>query len=178
LIGTCSETPDTGEEVLVSGSGKFTGNLTAKGFYDTGNSTINTYYGGMWMHNDSGLTGTFNSTYQKLYFDTAGELNGFTFANSQLTLIDGSGLYQAIYHAEGDGVNNHKYHSYVYVNEVQKNNTIGHTIGEASDSVKIHGLGFIRINKYDNVSVRLADLTASATGKQIDANVNLVRIGN
>jgi hypothetical protein len=154
-----------------------TGNLNQT----NGNATINNFYGGMFMHNDTGLSGTFNSTYQKLYFDNSNNVNGFLFhSNStlQLTNANGAGLYQAIYKLEGDGTNNHEYHSYVFINEVQQNNTIGHAIGEASNSVKMIGLGMIRIAHNDNVTVRIADLTSSSTGTQIDANINLVRIGN
>jgi len=161
---------------------KLTGCTITGNFNQTnGNATINNFYGGMFMHNDTGLSGTFNSTYQKLYFDNSNNVNGFLFhSNSTLQLNNpnGAGLYQAIYKLEGDGANNHEYHSYVFINEVQQNNTIGHAIGEASDSVKMNGLGMIRIAHNDNVTVRLADLTSSGTGTQIDANINLVRISN
>jgi hypothetical protein len=135
----------------------------------------------MWMHNDTGLSGTFNSSYQKLRFFNSNNDNGFTFHSNttlQLTNANGAGLYQAIYKLEGEGTNNHEYHSYIFINEVQQNNTIGHAIGEASDSVKMSGLGMIRIAHNDNVTVRIADLTSSSTGKQIDANINLLRVGN
>ena len=165
----------------VQGSTLLNGTTTQRGNFNqtSGNATINNFYGGMWMHNDTGLSGTFNSTYQRLYFSNAEYLNGFTFhSNSALQLKDGAGLYQAIYKLEGEGANNHEYHSFVYINEVQQNNTIGHAIGQPSNSVQMHGLGMIRIAHNDNVTVRLADLTASGTGTQIDANINLVRIGN
>jgi hypothetical protein len=130
------------------------------------------------MHNDTGLDGTFNSTYQKLYFDTAGLLNGFSFANSTLTLIDDSGIYRIEWKAEGVGTNNHEYHGYVFINEIQQNNTIGHAVGSSNNEVKMIGLGRARLNKYDNITVRLADLTASGAGTQIDANIILDRVGN
>jgi len=164
-------------QLKILGNTNITGNLNQI----NGNATINNFYGGMWMHIDSGLSGTFNSTYQKLAFFNSNNDNGFTFHSNtslQLTNANGAGLYQAIYKLEGEGTNNHEYHSYVFINEVQQNNTIGHAIGEASDSVKMNGLGMIRINHNDNITVRLADLTASGTGTQIDANINLVRIGN
>jgi len=148
---------------------------------NNGNATINNFYGGMWMHNDTGLSGTFNSTYQKLAFFNSNNDNGFIFhSNNSLQLVnnDAVGLYQAIYKLEGEGTNNHEYHSYVYINEVQQNNTIGHAIGEASNSVKMNGLGMIRIAFNDNITVRVADLSGGSTGTQIDANINLVRIGN
>ena len=117
-------------------------------------------------------------TYQKLYFDHADFLNGFSFSDSTLTLEDDGGVYQAIWNAVGVGVNNHEYHGYVFVNEQPYNSTLGHGLGTGNNEISLIGLGFVRINKNDNVTVRIADLTAEAEGTQIDANLNLVRVGN
>jgi len=143
-----------------------------------GNATYNSYYGGMYMHNDAGLASTFNETYQKLYFNESDYLNGFTFADSTLTLKDDGGLYQARWNAVGTGTNNHEYHGYVFVNEQLIDSTIGHGLGTGNNEISVKGLGFVRINNQDNITVRLADLTAESVGTQIHANINLVRIGN
>jgi heat shock protein HslJ len=51
---------DVQGNTTLNGTTTQTGNLNQI----NGNATINNFYGGMWMHNDTGLSGTFNSTYQ------------------------------------------------------------------------------------------------------------------
>ncbi len=143
-----------------------------------GDSTINNIYGGMYMLNETGMDSTFNSTYQKLYFDSSDYLNGFSFLDSTLMLTKGDGLYQVMWKAEGTGTNNHLYNGYVYINDVQYNSTKGRTLGTGNSEVKMSGFGFVRINQYDNITVKVADTTSSSIGTQIDANLNLVRVGN
>lgn len=144
-----------------------------------GNASLNTYGGGMWMHNDSGLAGTFNTSYQRIYFDTADNVNGFKFYNSSLELLTDGGMYRTQWKAEGVGKNNHIYHAYIYVNELQMNNTIGHTIGTAGEDIHMEGFGYVRLTAGDNVTLRIADISAGGgDGFQKDANVNLMKAWN
>lgn len=147
-----------------------------------GNATYNGYYAGMWFHNDTGISVSLNSTPQTINLNiNSNYRNGFNwFGNSTLELMDknGEGLYHITWKAEGIGTQNHEYHGWVFTNEVQQNNTIGHAIGQASNAVDMLGLGMIRINQYDNVTIRLADMTSPSSVSAIDGNVNLVRVGN
>jgi len=136
------------------------------------------YYGGMWFHNDSGIVSTFNSSFKKVYFNHSDFIYGFTFLNSTLTNILSSGVYQVNYDIIGVGLNNHEYHSYVFVNELLINSTLGHTVADAVNQVSMSGLGFIRLEVGDNISLRIADMTSSSTGTQISSNLNIVKIAN
>jgi hypothetical protein len=166
---------------IINGNLNVTGNVNITGNLNvTGNITGNNYYAGMWFHNDAGISATLNSTPQIISMNTNSTYrNGFNwFNNSTLELMDDGGLYQIIWKAEGIGQNAHEYHGWAYINGVQQTSTIGHTIGDGNSQVKMLGFGFIELNKYDNVTIRLADMTGTATITAIDGNVNLVRVGN
>jgi len=144
-----------------------------------GNATINNYYGGMWLHNDTGIDIEWNDTYQTVHFTNATSLNGFSFKDgSKLMNINGNGRYQVIWNAVGTGTNNHIYHGAIFVNEVEQENTIGHAKGDGNGEVRIDSFGFIYLNTNDNVTMRGRDVGDTTSGTAIFANVNLVRIGN
>jgi len=156
------------------------GTTTLNNLHATGNVTLNRYYAGMWYFNASGPSATFNATYQILAFAHGDNLNGFSFAANTLEVIDtnAAGKFQVIWEAEGTGVNNHIYRGFVFINEAAQNNTVGNAYGMQSNEISMNGLGFITLNQYDNVTLRIADLTSSSTGTEITANLNLVRVGN
>ena len=82
-----------------------------------------------------------------------------------------------IYYATGSGVNNHIYHSCIFVNDECEYNTNGHTIGQQSNQVTIQGMGFIYLNTNDNVTLRVKDVEDTTSGSSYIGNVNLVRVG-
>jgi len=147
----------------------------------SGNSSINNFYAGMWFFNQSGTPLTLDGTYRKINNTYSNSNNGFIFhSNNTLELINpqGAGLYRIEWKSEGTGVQNHVYLGYSYINEVQQNNTVGHAIGQASSAIKFNGFGYIRLNQYDNVTIRLADTSGTSSGTAIDGNVLLERVGN
>lgn len=166
-------------KIILNGDGNITinGNINQT----TGNSTINNYYGGMYTTSEIGVTGMLlNSTLQKVNFTTSDSLNGFIFIdnNRALELIDGAGMYRVEWRTEKVGTNNHEYHGYIYINEVQQNKTFDRSIAQVSNSLRMLGFGFIRLNKYDNVTLRLADISGTSTPTVYIKNVNLMRVGN
>ena len=137
------------------------------------------FYGGMWLHNDTGIDVTWNDTYQLIQFTNSTNLIGFDFVdNSKLKNTNGVGFYQVIWGAVGTGTNNHIYHGAIFVNEIKQINTIGHSIGTGNDEVRIDGFGFIYLTKYDNVTLRGRDVGDTTSAKAIMANVNLVKLND
>ena len=143
------------------------------------NATYNGFYGGMWLHNDSGTPIEWNDTYQTVHFTNATNLNGFDFVDtSKLQNTNGNGLYQAIWGAVGTGTNNHIYHGAIFINEVEQVNTLGHAKGDGNGEVRIDGFGFVYLYTGDNVTMRGRDVGDTTAATAIMANVNLVRVGN
>jgi len=146
----------------------------------TGNATYNSYYGGMWFHDHTGIPIEWNDTYQKFQFENATNLNGFSWVGNKSKLMNtnGNGMYQVHWNAVGTGTNNHIYHGAIFVNEVEQENTIGHATGDGNGEVRIDSFGFIYLNTNDNVTMRGRDVGGTTSGTAIFANINLVRIGN
>lgn len=168
---------EVGSGILdIQGSTNITGDLKQK----NGNATINNYYGGMFFSNDTGISISLNETFQSAnIFTQSTHDNGFKLIdNEKLQLTDDGGIYQTIWGAEGDGTQNHIYIGYIYVNEERQNNTKGRAVGQASNNVDMTGLGFIRLNKNDNVTLRIADTSGTTAGTIYIANINLLRAGN
>lgn len=174
---------DASGNIKAGGTINSTGLITGQGFNDTGNSTINNYYGGMYSSSETGIGGiTLNATYQIVNFSTANSLNGFNFvSNDRLQLIDvrGVGIYKIDWHTEKDGMQNHIYYGEVFVNGVSQNNTLDRSVGQASNAMRMSGFGFVRLdNLYDNVTLRVSDTSGTSTPTVYVKNINLVRIGN
>jgi hypothetical protein len=151
-------------------------------FATTGNITGNSFYTEMWFYNrDSPYSINLNTTYQKINNSNQGDSNGFLFHSSNsLELMNslGIGEYSITWRAFGLGSQNHVYEGFVYVNEIQKNDTVGIGIGQASNAVRLEGTGYIRLNKYDNITIRLADTSGTSTVTAYNGNVRIERIGN
>jgi len=186
---TFSSTAQNENQLVLEGSSGFVGigtefpqqtlNVVGDFNQSNGNATYNSYYGGMWFHNDDGIAVSWNDTYQVVYFTNATNLNGFSFEDtSKLMNTNGNGMYQVIWRVVGTGTNNHIYHGSIFVNEVEQINTLGHSIGQASNEIQFGSHGFIYLNANDNVTLRGKDVGDTTNAEAIFANVNLVRIGN
>lgn len=167
---------DSGYQFDAYGNSSFRGDINQT----FGNSTINTYYGGMHFHNDGGVSISLNTTLQKVNLFTDGEyINGFRkVGNDTLQLQVDGGVYEAKYTLQTKGTQSHEYESYLYANEFQENNTYGRTVGQASSETDLQSFGFIRINAGDNVTLRVRDITGTTSGTAYFGNVNLYRVGN
>ena len=166
---------------IVDGWVRITGGLKVVGHFNqtSGNATFNGYYGGMYFHDDAGVAVSWNDTYQIVPFVNATNLNGFDWIdNNKLMNTNGNGLYQVIWRVVGTGTNNHIYHGIIFVNEVEQENTLGYSIGQASNEFQFGSHGFIYLNTYDNVTLRGKDVGDTTNAEAIFANVNLVRVGN
>jgi hypothetical protein len=147
----------------------------------SGNATFNSYYGGMWYENETGITATLNASYQKVTrFNNSDAINGFYwFGNSTLELMDDGGVYEVNYRLTSKGENNKHYHSCVFINEVCQFKTKDEVITNAViDQAELSAGGFIRLNKYDNVTLRTLEISGTSTIIAYDGNLRLKRIGN
>jgi len=150
--------------------------------YD-GNSTADTYYAEVYYYNFSvGTEIPINQTFQVMGFENATNgthLNGFKYwFNGQLQEIVGGGTYYVSYEMRGEGSQNHKYEGAIFVNEVEQQTAKSETVGDANDRVDMTGYGIINLNKYDNVTLRLRDLSGSGTGTYSEGKIILMRVGN
>ena len=148
-----------------------------------GNATINTYYGEVWFHNDTGVSvGTLNTTYQTMNIfesDESGSiLNGFSSSANGLTLNVDGGVYRSKWEATGSGVNNHYYHGCLFINEECQYNTNQHVIADANNQVRMAKAGLVEINAGDNVSLRVKDTDSTSAGTIYIADITLERIAN
>jgi hypothetical protein len=86
-----------------SGNFKVIGTTTSKGFIDTGNSTINNYYGSMYNFSDAGWSiGIATSgVYYNLTISTEGELNGFKIWQTGATGTKLQALVSGYYSVDG-----------------------------------------------------------------------------
>jgi hypothetical protein len=147
----------------------------------TGNLTGNMIYGGIYLHNDTGVTMTFTleDTWYNFTADTCGSLNGFI-----CNISDGSlkaqmkGIYKVTYVATGIGGNNHLYHTGIAVNNVVKNNTQSHTLATASDTTSMAGVGHIIVDVGDIINLQIQDSSGIGSGIVYNWNMVLERIGN
>jgi hypothetical protein len=150
----------------------------------SGNFTGNNIYGGMSYSNDTATTITFPSSdvYYPL-FAIAGLNNGFTFAggfnkSSNLT-AQVKGVYQVIYSASGDGINNHEYHMAVFINTTEQTKCESKKkMSSTGDITPMSGNCMLSLNVGDVVSLRIADKYSTGNGNYFNMNLNLVRIGN
>jgi len=143
--------------------------------------TGNTPHAGMWYNNKTGISATFNTTYQTFqFFDLTPSghehLVGFTYLGKGILRCDVPGEYHVLWEALGKGVQGHEYRGVIFINETMYNRTEWLAVGQASTIVSMHGVGFINIGKGSNVTLRIADTSGSATGTAYIGNVNLIRI--
>ena len=156
----------------------------------TNNVSTNSYYGEMWIQNETGyvtttitssnvwynLTG-FNST----IVETGQSLNGFTYddANEHLTVLI-AGKYRAVYSVSaGNAGNNQEYEFAVAINSLVQNNTVTHrkiqTNGDVGD---VGGSGLIDLSVNDNVHLMTSNKDGTADIQTHAMNLNLIRIGD
>jgi len=65
-----------------------------------------------------------------------------------------------------------------YINITSIADPNSQVVGQASNYVQFNGMGFLRINKYDNITLKMQDVGATTSGTAYTGNVNLVRVGN
>jgi len=184
--GTINSTVDVciqGNNCLSGNGGlNLSSNLKVNGNLNiTGNVSGSSFYTGMWFYNQTGIPFNLNTTYQIISNTNQGDSNGFLFhSNTSLELIDslGAGEYTISWRTFGLGSQNHIYEGFVFINGVQQNNTVGMGIGQASSAVRTEGNGHIKLNKYDNITIRLADTSGTSTVTAYLGNVLVERIGN
>jgi len=160
------------------------GDIGAEHINITGNFTGNQIYGGMWYHNHTGTELNFavDGQYYPLFFVNATNLNGFTFTggfnvNSSLT-AQVSGLYKVNYMSIGDGQNNHKYYTNVFIGETEQYNCGNHhKMAAGGDVITQSGSCLINIIAGDVISLRTTDEGSTGTGNYFGGNINLIRIG-
>jgi len=170
---------DTGEVNFYNNT-DIAGNLDV-----TDNITGNQIYGGMWYHNHTATSLNFaaDGTFYTLFMTSATHLNGFTFQGgfnqaSNLT-AQVAGLYQVTYMAAGDGQNNHKYYTSIFINGVNKDNCeYHHKMAAGGDIITQTGTCLVRVAINDVVDVRTADIGGTGTGNYYSSNLNLIRIGD
>jgi len=151
----------------------------------TGNITGNQIYGGMWYHNHTATDLTFvvADTYYPLWFDTATDLNGFSyvggFGESSNLTAQVSGRYQASYMGIGSGQNNHDYITTILIDGVEKPECANHhRMSDGGDVITQSGVCIITINAGQTVQVATQDMGGTGDGTYIGGNINLVRIGD
>jgi hypothetical protein len=149
----------------------------------TGNITGNTHHAGMFASSEGGFSGMeWNNTYKIVNFTTSTHSNGFKFIeNNKLSLTNSNakGEYQVIWHLEETGTNNHIYYGKVFVNNVEQNSTLDRAVGQASNSFRLTGFGFININNLnDNVTLRVRDVGSTSIPTAYIKNLNIVRVEN
>ena len=122
-------------------------------------------------------------TYYKFFF-TENISNGFTannmtFRGESSITCNKEGKYFIAYTTVGYGVNNHEYHSVVFVNEVEKIKCESfEKMSATGDYLSMNANCIISLNVNDIVSLRIADYTSPSTGIYNIGNLNLIRVGN
>lgn len=178
-IGTRSPTTrlDVAGSTIVRGDLNVTQNL-----YVSGNSTITITHSGMFTSSENGVGGaTLNGTYKAVNFtDSVHGGDGFSFNGTALQLTDPqqSGEYQVQWHTQKDGTQNHIYFGKIFVNDVEQNNTMDRGVGQASNALRMQGIGFINISYGDNVTLRMKDISVGGSTPLVYIkNVNIWRVG-
>lgn len=147
-----------------------------------GNATINMVYGEMWNKSDSGFATVDLATtdvYVIVRNLSAGNINGFSFTNSNLT-AQIKGVYKVsvkigVLGSGSGGENGMK----IFINETGQDNCYDH---EHTSSV--NPIGFIieciiNLNVGDKVNIRFDDHNNPVNDLTLlNGNVNLVRVGN
>ena len=145
----------------------------------------NGIYGGMYYHNHTETTITFavKELYYNMFMSESTHNNGFIFTGgfmqeSNLTALY-DGIYNINYYATGSGVNNHRFHLTIFVNEEEKDNCETHwKLPATGDDVTMSGNCLVNISTGENISLRIADFTRTGEGIYIGSNVVLTRVGN
>ena len=146
---------------------------------------LNNYYAEIYYANYT-ITNIFftdASTYYKLFFTDA-MLNGFTannltFGGATSLTTNKEGVYSLVYTLTGYGVNNHEYHTVIFVNEVEIEKCESfEKMSATGDYLSMNANCILSLNLNDNVTMRIADYTSPSTGIYNVGNVNLIRVGN
>lgn len=152
-----------------------------KNVYIDGNVTGSSYYGGLWHHDDAGVTISFaaSGTWYAFSGFRQGMLNGFTAdsANGTLTAIYGS-KYRVQFWAAGTGQNNHVYHIAVARNDTILVNTEDHMTGQSGVITKMSGGGHITLVAGSVLKLKIQDASGTGDGTLYNCNFILERIGN
>lgn len=148
------------------------------------NITGNQIYAEMYYHNDTGTAINFASigVYYTIFFTNYSELNGFNFEGyksaSNLTATI-SGLYLANYAMVGSGINNHEYHTAIFINEIEQEKCeTKNKLTATGDIITMTGTCFINLLMGDKITLRITDKYSTGTGYYYNGNVNLMRIGD
>lgn len=169
--------------VNVTGNSTMNGNLNVTSNLNVnGNSTITITHSGMFTSSENGVAGTtLGINYAAVNFtNSVHEGDGFKFNGTALQLIDPqqSGEYQVQWHTQKDGIQNHIYFGKIFVNEVEQNSTMDRGVGQASNALRLQGIGYVNISYGDNVTLRMKDISVGGSTPTVYIkNVNLWRAG-
>jgi len=146
---------------------------------------LNGYYAELYYVNytATNLVFTESEVYYNLFF-TENMTNGFTannmtFGGASSLTVNKNGIYSLVYTLTGYGVNNHEYHTVIFVNdtEIEKCESF-EKMSATGDYLSMNANCILSLNIEDVITMRIADYTSPSSGIYNIGNLNLMRVGN